>query len=98
MEAKMATATAPDVAALESEIRQLRAGLEAATEKMRGLRNGEASNGQASTFGAAERMWSEVKQQAQQVGHEIEERPLVSALTAFGAGIALGVLLGARRG
>ena len=34
--------------------------------------------------------------QAQQVSHEIEERPLVSAMTAFGAGVAIGMLFSGR--
>ena len=51
-----------------------------------------------SALATAEKMWTEVKRQAQQVGHEIEDRPLVSAFTALGAGIAIGVLFGGRRG
>ena len=43
-------------------------------------------------------MWGEVRQKAQQVGHEIEERPLTSALGAFSTGLLLGMLLNARRG
>ena len=92
----MAT-TAPDVMELKSEIERLQAGLNAAVAKMRGL-NGEAPDGHDSMLASAEKMWSEAKRQAHQVGHEIEERPLASALTAFGAGIAIGVLLGGRRG
>jgi hypothetical protein len=72
-------------------------GLNAAVAKMRGL-NGEGLGGHDSTLASAEKMWTGVKRQAQQVGHEIEERPLVSALTAFGVGIAIGMLFGGRRG
>ena len=93
----MATATAPDVTALQSEIERLQAGLDAAVEKMRGLNGGRLPNGQDSALASADRMWGEVKRHAQQVGHEIEERPLVSAATAFGAGIAIGMLFGGGR-
>src|SRR5579872_3938281 len=47
---------------------------------------------------SAERVWSEVKRQAQQVGHEIEERPFTSALAAFSTGLILGMLVNSRRG
>jgi hypothetical protein len=43
-------------------------------------------------------MWGEVKRQAQQVGHEIEERPLASAIAAFSTGLILGMILNARKG
>jgi ElaB/YqjD/DUF883 family membrane-anchored ribosome-binding protein len=93
----MATETAPDTAKLQTEIERLQAGLDEAVDKIRTLR-GELPNGHDTTFASAEKMWSEVRRQAQQIGHEIEERPLVSAATAFGAGIALGLLFGGRRG
>jgi hypothetical protein len=93
----MATGTEFDVSTLQAEIRQLQAGLAAAMEKMRGL-TGEVANGHDTALASAEKVWTGVKRQAQQVGHEIEERPLISALTAFGAGIAIGMLFGGRRG
>ena len=94
----MATAIAPEMTALQGEIERLQANLDATVKKMRDLRVGQLSNGQDSTLAQVDRMWSEVKRQAQQVGHEIEERPLISTATALGAGIALGLLFGARRG
>jgi hypothetical protein len=94
----MATTTTPDVTALKTEIERLQAGLNAAVDQIRGLDGGDILNGHDTTLAAAEKMWTEVKRQAQQVGHEIEERPLVSALTAFGTGIAIGMLFGGRRG
>jgi ElaB/YqjD/DUF883 family membrane-anchored ribosome-binding protein len=47
---------------------------------------------------SAEKVWGEVRQKAQQVGQEIEERPFVSALAAFATGLVLGMLVNARRG
>ncbi len=93
----MATETAPDVAALQGEIERLRAGLDAAVQKMNGLNRDLPLNGHDSAIASAEKLWTEVKRQAQQVGHEIEERPLISAATAFGAGIAIGMFFGGRR-
>ena len=86
--------TAPEVRALKGEIEQLQSGLTAALAKIRSLNGGESFDGHDSVIASAEKMWTEAKRQAQQVGHEIEERPFASALTAFGAGIAIGVLLG----
>ena len=93
----MAT-TAPELTALRIEVERLQTGLNAAVDKMRELNGGEWPNGHDSALATAEKMWTEVKRQAQQVGHEIEDRPLVSAFTALGAGIAIGVLFGGRRG
>ena len=92
----MATVTAPDVTELRIEIERLQSDLKATIEKVRELA-GEWPNGHDSALAAAERMWLEVKRQAQQVSHEIEERPLVSAMTAFGAGVAIGMLFSGRR-
>jgi ElaB/YqjD/DUF883 family membrane-anchored ribosome-binding protein len=94
----MATATAPDVTRLQGEIERIQSDLNAAIAKIRELTDGEWPNGHDSALAAADKMWTEVKRQAQQVGHEIEERPLVSAVTAFGAGIAIGMLFSGRRG
>ena len=49
---------------------------------------------QAST----EKVWTEVKRQAGSVGREIEDRPITAVLTAFGAGVLLGLLLNRHRG
>ena len=92
----MATATVPEVTELRIEIERLQSDLKATIEKVREL-SGEWANGHDSALATAERMWLEVKRQAQQVGQEIEERPLVSAVTAFGAGVAIGMLFGGRR-
>ena len=47
---------------------------------------------------SAEKMWGEMKRQAQFVGQEIEERPFTSALAAFSTGLILGMILNGRRG
>lgn len=88
--------TDTDTSVLRSEIERLQSGLSAVVARMREL-TGEFPNGYDTAVASVERMWGEVKRQAQQVGHEIEERPLVSALTAFGVGVAIGALFGGRR-
>jgi ElaB/YqjD/DUF883 family membrane-anchored ribosome-binding protein len=93
----MATSVQPDVSTLQADIQQLRADLAKMTSDMRDI----ASNGVARAGGraqeSAEKMWGEVKRQAQQVGHEIEEKPFASALAAFASGLVLGMLVNARR-
>ena len=94
----MATSVQPDVSTLQADIQQLRADLAKMTSDMRDI----ASNGVARAGGraqeSAEKMWGEVKRQAQQVGQEIEEKPFASALAAFASGVVLGMLVTARRG
>jgi ElaB/YqjD/DUF883 family membrane-anchored ribosome-binding protein len=94
----MATSVQPDVSTLQADIQQLRADFAKMTADMRDI----ASNGVARAGGraqeSAEKMWGEVKRQAQQVGQEIEEKPFASALAAFASGLVLGMLVTARRG
>jgi ElaB/YqjD/DUF883 family membrane-anchored ribosome-binding protein len=94
----MATSVQPDVSTLQADIQQLRADFAKITADMRDI----AGNGVARAGGraqeSAEKMWGEVKRQAQQVGHEIEEKPFASALAAFASGLVLGMLVNARRG
>jgi ElaB/YqjD/DUF883 family membrane-anchored ribosome-binding protein len=94
----MATPIKSEVTALQHEIERLQSGLDAAIETMRRLTGDELPNGHDAALASAEKMWTGVKRQAEQVGHEIEQRPLVSALAAFGVGIAIGLLLCGRRG
>ncbi|HTT78864.1 MAG TPA: hypothetical protein VMF86_04220, partial [Stellaceae bacterium] len=82
----------------QGEIERLQAGLDAAIETMRRLGGDELPNGHDTALASAEKMWTGVKRQAEQVGHEIEQRPLVSAVAAFGIGMAIGLLFRGRRG
>ena len=93
----MAASIEPDFTALQADIQQLRADFAKMTTDMRNL----ASSGYAQATGraqeSAEKMWGEVRQKAQQVSQEIEERPFASTLAAFSTGLLLGMLLHARR-
>ena len=94
----MGIAATPEIEELKAELDRLQSGVGKAIDRLRDLTVGGAPNGHDTALATAEKIWSEVKQGAQTVGHEIEERPIVSALTAFGAGVALGMLCGGRRG
>jgi ElaB/YqjD/DUF883 family membrane-anchored ribosome-binding protein len=87
-----------DLSTLQADIQQLRADFAKMTTDMRNM----ASNGYAQASGkaqeSAEKVWDEVRRQAQNVGQEIEERPFASALVSFATGLVLGMLLNTRRG
>ena len=94
----MAASMETDLATLQADIQQLRADFAKMTTDI----GNAAANGYSQASGkaqeSAEKMWGEMRQKAQQVGHEIEERPFASALAAFSTGLLLGMLLNARRG
>ena len=93
----MADQAKTEIAALQTEIKQLRVDFAKLTDTMRDI----ASNGAAGTDQAQasiETVWSEVQRQAGSLGREIEERPIAAALTAFGAGLLLGRLFSPRHG
>ncbi len=83
-----------DIDSLKADLNALRSDLAALTEslKERGYHEARAR------FDKAKAQASEAREQAAQmagnVGHQIEERPLTSVLTAFGVGFVLGKLLG----
>jgi ElaB/YqjD/DUF883 family membrane-anchored ribosome-binding protein len=97
----MADQTNHDIAALQTEIKQLRADF----AKIAGTihhaviapGNGEADAMEV-TAASTERAWTEIKQHAQNVGRSIEERPIAAAIVAFGTGAFVGLLLSRRRG
>jgi ElaB/YqjD/DUF883 family membrane-anchored ribosome-binding protein len=94
----MATSVQPDVSTLQADIQQLRADLAKMAADMRDVASNGVSRAGGRAQESAEKMWGEVKRQAQQVGQEIEEKPFASALAAFASGLVLGMLVNARRG
>ena len=94
----MAAPSEPDIATLQADIQQLRADFAKMATTMRDVAGSGIVKVGDKAQASAEKAWVEVKRQAQQGGHEIEERPFASALTAFGTGLILGLLLSARRG
>ena len=94
----MAASTETDLATLQADIKQLRDDFAKMTTDVGVL----ASNGYTQASGkaqvSAEKLWGEVRRQAQNVTQEIEERPFASALASFATGLMLGLLLNTRRG
>ncbi len=87
----------PDLATLQADIQQLRDDFAKISSDMKAYAgNGLSSAGEQAQM-SAEKMWTEIKRQAQQVGQEIEERPLASAIAAFSTGLILGMILNARK-
>lgn len=92
----MNTTTQADIEALIAEIKNLRADV----ERIGGLLKDTARHGAADAKEAvrdtAEMGWREAKDQVQSLLGEMEQRPMQSALTVFGVGILLGLLVGRR--
>jgi hypothetical protein len=89
--------TSTDVTALQTEIKQLRADFAKIAGTVRDLAGNSVVEAGQQVQASTEKVWTEVKRQAGSVGREIEDRPVAAALTAFGAGILLGLLLNGRR-
>ena len=91
------TGSETDIEKLQAEIQQLRADFGKLIETTRDLARHGFTEAREKARGSAETAWTELTRQAQGVSHEIEERPLISALIAFGFGLVLGLLLSGRR-
>jgi ElaB/YqjD/DUF883 family membrane-anchored ribosome-binding protein len=94
----MAASTESDITTLQADIQQLRTDLAKMATTIRDVAGTGIAKAGDKAQASAEKVWIEVKRQAQQVGQEIEERPFASALVAFSTGLVLGLLLSARRG
>jgi ElaB/YqjD/DUF883 family membrane-anchored ribosome-binding protein len=90
----MAAPIEPDIETLQADIQQLRADFSKMAATMRDVAGSGIAKAGDKAQASAEKMWIEVRRQAQQVGQEIEERPFASVLAAFGTGLRLS----ARRG
>jgi len=93
----MADQTNTDIAALQTDIKQLRTDFAKIAATMRDLASNGVASAEESVTASADRVWTEAKRQAQSVSHEIEERPIASALTAFATGVVLGLFMSRRR-
>jgi ElaB/YqjD/DUF883 family membrane-anchored ribosome-binding protein len=90
--------TNTDIDTLKSDIKQLQADFAKIAGTMRDIASNGATGAGQQMQASTGKVWTEVKRHAGEVGREIEERPVTSALTTFGAGILVGLLLTARRG
>lgn len=94
----MANETDTDVAALQTDIKQLRADFAKIAETMRDIVNNGVAGAGEQVQASAQKVWTDVTRHAHNVGREIEERPITSVLTAFATGVVLGLFLCGRRG
>ena len=90
-------AATTDITALRTDIKQLRADFSKIAGTVLDLANNSVAEVEGKVTASADRVWAEAKRHAQTVSHEIEERPIASAFTAFAAGIVLAMFLSGRR-
>ena len=93
----MASETDADIKALQEQLTQLRADFAAISGTLKDLTRHGISEAAQRAAVPGEKAWAEVRRHAETVGHEIEEKPIASALTAFGIGLILGVIVNSRR-
>jgi ElaB/YqjD/DUF883 family membrane-anchored ribosome-binding protein len=86
-----------DVAALQTEIKQLRADFAKIAGTLRDIASNSTAAAEHRVQASSDNVWTEVKRQANSVTREIEQNPVAAALTALGAGILLGLLLNRHR-
>jgi ElaB/YqjD/DUF883 family membrane-anchored ribosome-binding protein len=94
----MADQPKADVAALRGEIKQLQADFGKIAETVREPANNSGAAAGQRVQASTKKVWTEVRRQADSVTREIEVRPIAAALTAFGSGVLLGLLLNRHRG
>jgi ElaB/YqjD/DUF883 family membrane-anchored ribosome-binding protein len=92
----MSDATEADIEALIAEMKNLRADFSRIGEILKDTARHGSQDAKETVRGTAEKGWSEAKSKAQNLFEEMEHRPMQSALTIFGVGILLGLLVGRR--
>jgi ElaB/YqjD/DUF883 family membrane-anchored ribosome-binding protein len=92
----MNTATEADIQALIAEMKNLRADVERIGGLLKHTARHGAEDATAKVRETAEQGWSEAKTRAKTLMEEMEHRPMQSALTIFGVGILLGLLVSRR--
>jgi ElaB/YqjD/DUF883 family membrane-anchored ribosome-binding protein len=97
MEVLLSSATDKDVEALQAEIKKLRADFASLNETVRDLLHHGGADALGKARESGERAWNETRRRFEGVAAEIEEKPIASAVTAFGIGIVLGLLFSSRR-
>ena len=94
----MATGTEADIAALRAEIKELRESFTSLSETLGDLVRHGSSEAAAKARETGEKLWGEAKRHASGLSHEIEEKPMTAAVTAFSIGMLLGLIFSGRRG
>ncbi|HLY57290.1 MAG TPA: hypothetical protein VKS60_17130 [Stellaceae bacterium] len=91
----MATDTAND---LQAELRQLRADIAKISETVGGLARQGASDAAGKAKASLDAAVDHARSHVNDIAETIQEKPLSSAVTAFGIGVIFGMLFAARRG
>jgi len=90
------SATDSDVKALSDELKQLRAEFAKLGQLLESAARNAGNEAAQAARETGERAWNEVKRNADDLAHRIEDRPVTAAATAFGIGVVLGFLFGGR--
>ena len=93
----MSSATDNDFEALQAEMKKLRADFANLNETVRDLIRHGSADAAGKARESSERVWNEARRRFEGVTAGIEEKPVASAVTAFGIGIVLGLLFSGRR-
>jgi ElaB/YqjD/DUF883 family membrane-anchored ribosome-binding protein len=93
----MADTVEGDIKALQDEIRQLRRDLSDIAATLRDTVQHGREEVVERARESGEHVQHKATKAAQDAIHEIEEKPLSSALTAFGVGLVMGLLMHGRR-
>lgn len=94
----MSTQTQDDLEKLRAEMAQLRADLGRIGQTLQTLVKDGGADAVGKAKETAEKFRDEIAGKTQRIAQEIEQRPLTSAVTAFGLGFLLGLVLHGRRG
>jgi len=92
----MSDGTEANIQALQAELKVLRADFARIAELLKDTARHGSADAADRIRETAERGWSEAQKTAQTLIKEMEERPVGSALTIFGIGVLLGMLLARR--
>lgn len=92
----MSDATEANIQALQAELKVLRADFARIADLLKDTARHGSAEAADRIRQTAERGWSGAKDTAESLMKEMEERPIGSALTIFGIGVLLGMLLGRR--
>ena len=93
----MSSGTESDIAALRSELAQLRTDFAKVAGTLQDLTRHGKAEAAAKTHDSAQHLREAVTRQSQNIAQIIEEQPITSALTTFAVGMVLGSLVGGRR-
>lgn len=86
-------ATEKDIHEIKSDVDSLKSDLRSLTDSLKRQAESQARAGYAKAREAGDKVRHQAQQGAAMVEDQIEERPLISVLTAFGVGFLIGKLL-----